>query len=1641
MSDPISCLMATVETKLIKENFTEHLHYTTNPSIPVNTTNPSIPVNTTNPSIPVNTTNPSMPVNTTNPSIPVNTTNPSIPVNTTNPSMPVNTTNPSIPVNTTNPSIPVNTTNPSIPVNTTNPSIPVNSTNPSIPVNTTNPSIPVNTTNPSIPVNTTNPSIPVNTTNPSIPVNTTNPSIPVNTTDPSIPVNTTDPSIPVNTTNPSIPVNTTNPSIPVNTTNPSIPVNTTNPSIPVNTTNPSIPVNTTNPSIPVNTTNPSIPVNTTNPSIPVNTTNPSIPVNTTNPSIPVNTTNPSIPVNTTNPFLNLNPFIDYSEENSMMSADSMEAQHVRLHFYTRVNTAESNTVVNNMSFSSTNPFLNDIEKDAQSSDSTFVISTTQTNLQRASEVVYSTPLSASVDNLFEMNCTPIKSEETNTFDLNATQIKRLSCKLNDENLSKANEQLNLLLSDSPPTQNESTLCPNVILSQRSTGDSFHSPDSLNADDEIKMHHNNIDEDNRSKNSSDIDCIPIVSGGTRQSTSWTLAFNEQTSKSSSSLIKHADSFSHNSKSCGFYIDLNEPAPRDDVKPKPSGDAEKKIFNMFIDISNSDSSDKEKKSPRPLLRKKMKPTSMTERFLQRQYSGEDHMKSNASAEDSDGEHPEVMKGKTLFRNIMTPPPSTQTSTTDQSTCDLTESTNRKQGASGFFMFIGNDSTPVVKRRLSSGSGCHGNAPARTNPNRHSWNSDSAPPPPSSNQKKHRRAASVSCRLSDLETSPSAPVPGDTKLTSSWHAASHKKLMDSSGDSSVLADTKSDTTSSLKSDATYNIEDNTTGSQFKAIPEDSSEPNDTYVVESKQKSNRTLVLDTQTPTLQDEEPDVKRAPAKMTEVFVKLSDMDCPRSKSPHSPLPPPSRLSRSTQDSKLVQSSKSLSRLFPHLVGGTGASLSSSQEDGHTTISTVSSLQSSNNRSTLDVSTDGGEGLNVKASCTLGADLLRMFLEEISADVTVEVAGRRIKAHKCVLSSRCQYFAAVLSGGWVESAGNVISLQGYSYSTVHFALCHIYSGVGEMPDNINIVELVTLADMLCLEGLKEVISGVLKHKYCHYFHKPCSTCLVGVIEVLPLAVAYGLDDIYRKSLRWIAKYFIQVWPTKPFASMPKELIDKCVKQILVHMTSENVLDSLMSCEKVIALLPPGVKWTEPITHALGKLQDACAKYIGQHLSCVLTSGTLLHLTQDELWDIGSVESILLGAGSKLSPDEACRVYVQLDVMLHHTPQPTWHQSFGACLVQLESIVKSCLVRQATKSCRSPAWQMMPLNLRLHIQETAGLILVPGDEKRRARMMRKTGGSEVGTHGSKTSRTLDLQQVRQSISAQQTRKAPVPDLIPRAKAKPKFSEVKSRYLDSSRSRPSRHSDPAPPLTASTSSSSSVTHPTRPRAAPVISSSESSRQSSPALTKRIITQVKDKSTSRLSLDSKLKSNSPQDMKLVRDRLTLNIRKSHETDLKVKKIPTVAMTTRLPLRSNENKTTLTHSARLSLDNNNSKSLRSSPLDNRTKETLRASTDRLSLDTLSSRNKRRTGSSSSTTSCSSTKASLSTVTTPNMNKKPVNTNLSPIKMNKTALLRSSRNNNSSPARGTKPGETKKLGGVGTRSGTFCMDESASILKNINSALS
>lgn len=69
--------------------------------------------------------------------------------------------------------------------------------------------------------------------------------------------------------------------------------------------------------------------------------------------------------------------------------------------------------------------------------------------------------------------------------------------------------------------------------------------------------------------------------------------------------------------------------------------------------------------------------------------------------------------------------------------------------------------------------------------------------------------------------------------------------------------------------------------------------------------------------------------------------------------------------------------------------------------------------------------------------------------------------------------------------------------------------------------------------------------HINLQPCQICAVGVLECMPLAAAYGLDEVYRKSLRWVTRHFVRIWPCKAFATLPKELMAKCYHQHIVHM----------------------------------------------------------------------------------------------------------------------------------------------------------------------------------------------------------------------------------------------------------------------------------------------------------------------------------------------------------------------------------------------------------------------------------------------------------------------------------------------------------------
>ncbi|XP_039286195.1 uncharacterized protein LOC111044337 isoform X2 [Nilaparvata lugens] len=913
-----------------------------------------------------------------------------------------------------------------------------------------------------------------------------------------------------------------------------------------------------------------------------------------------------------------------------------------------------------------------------------------------------------------------------------------------------------------------------------------------------------------------------------------------------------------QSCGFFIDLTTNAEKPNVEKvveKSSSviqPADKKLFSMFIDISETSSTENvspksKTSSPNLFASKKLKPKTIASRFQTKHddLRSSDSQLSSESSIEMTVEHPEVARGKHLFGDQLncTPPPSRQISTNDNSTADLTSSQHESR-KKGFFMFIEAENSSPVPRRRTLPSGL------RPNSQRHSWNLDNGKNGGGVvvNQevkKEHKRAHSVSvdrtlatsfsianCDGEKKSSSVTSLVKNNNKefnnvmldsgpasideasmqrnsraMISSWHGPvkpstelqkvlARKELRESKTmlglSSKVGENTASET--SLSCDETYDLRTDSVVSDLSDSGKGGN--NSTFIVGdvSNVANAATSNMDLSTPSHEmaaselsnDSEPVVNEEVTKKLQTvreessksFVKLSDMDKD---------PPPVKLvtHRKSYDSSASQhrmsrsipeagswlenrlmtrsaTSRSLGRLFPHLQ----VRSPTSTDDGFnaaTDVSEMSSMHSSIEPSVLEGSTttdDGSMSVQGGGACSrLGEDLLRMFVEEISCDVVVEVGGRRLRAHKCILASRCQYFAAMLSGGWVESAGNVISLQGFSYNAVHFALCHIYSGTSNIPDSINIVELATLADMLCLEGLKEVIMYTLKVKYCHFFHKPCALCTVGVLECLPLAAAYGLDEIYRKSLRWISKHFVRVWPTKGFATLPRELIDKCLKQHVVHMSVENVLDTVMSCEKLEATIPQ-VRWADPVFAVTQRLHDTAVKFITQHFSGVLASETFLSFGVDSAWNLERVKKTLLGAVERgggggsggVSPDQACRSLARLHTLLAVVPDdqsPTpWSPEFVGLVGELAAACESSVVKQASRAVRSSGWLQLDCALRQRIQTAACLVIVPGDERRRNRMhhsLHRRSEDRSSSCGSSGLRSSDLHQVKVVMSQQ--------------------------------------------------------------------------------------------------------------------------------------------------------------------------------------------------------------------------------------------------------------------------------------------------------
>ncbi|KAK6979601.1 BTB/POZ domain-containing protein 8 [Biomphalaria glabrata] len=276
--------------------------------------------------------------------------------------------------------------------------------------------------------------------------------------------------------------------------------------------------------------------------------------------------------------------------------------------------------------------------------------------------------------------------------------------------------------------------------------------------------------------------------------------------------------------------------------------------------------------------------------------------------------------------------------------------------------------------------------------------------------------------------------------------------------------------------------------------------------------------------------------------------------------------------------------------------------------------------------------------LGKDLLQLYLEETDCDCCLAVDGIKFLVHKCVLSTRSEYFQAMLGGQWCESKMEAINLEGVTPQAVEQLLLFLYGGVLEISTPCELTDLFIVADMYGIASLKKVLAFYLRKDLCHFFHKPCFVCTGKAAEALSLCYNFNLDELQDRVVKWVAKYFTKIWPTKSFASLPESVQDLSVEGIKSQMTSKNVLDIIMECNKLIDTLPR-IKWTESVLCLLTQLMDTAIEFTSSHFIEVISTQEFHQWAKVASWKAGVLEEIFNTVIDSLPINISCQVYEKL------------------------------------------------------------------------------------------------------------------------------------------------------------------------------------------------------------------------------------------------------------------------------------------------------------------------------------------------------------------------------------------------------------------
>ncbi|KAL1022641.1 hypothetical protein UPYG_G00030390 [Umbra pygmaea] len=248
------------------------------------------------------------------------------------------------------------------------------------------------------------------------------------------------------------------------------------------------------------------------------------------------------------------------------------------------------------------------------------------------------------------------------------------------------------------------------------------------------------------------------------------------------------------------------------------------------------------------------------------------------------------------------------------------------------------------------------------------------------------------------------------------------------------------------------------------------------------------------------------------------------------------------------------------------------------------------------TDSDGALTVEPASGLGADLLDLYHRGEGSDISIQVGDQTFSCHRAILCARSQYFQAMLCGTWMESSRQCITLQGLGPDEMDILLQFMYGAIIDLPPKASASQVVLAADMLGLEGLKDVVEMVLTRDYCRFFPKPVDGVQKTILECLSLTRTLGLQDLHLRCMRWVTEHYVKSWSERNFALLPCDLQRDCLTAVTGSTTVQNAVNVLWGSEQLLVSLPE-VKWAKQTVVLATDLQDQCLSFIITHLHQVM------------------------------------------------------------------------------------------------------------------------------------------------------------------------------------------------------------------------------------------------------------------------------------------------------------------------------------------------------------------------------------------------------------------------------------------------------------